>query len=126
MFFRKSEVRTDELNEQIKSLERERDSLVDRNQGLKNEMEDLKHKKQRESDEIKHIVKMREESLDIAHKKKELEREKAKERAIAEVKDQYRDKVEAGLEKQLERMQKMYGQVLERLPNVNARLKGEV
>ena len=51
-----------------------------------------------------------------------MEREKDSE--IAKVKDDYRDKLEGRLEKEVVNMKEMYGQILERLPNIN--VKGKI
>ena len=45
---------------------------------------------------------------------------------VAEVKDKYRDKLEGFLEKQKNDIKGMYDEILNRLPNVNVKLKGDV
>ena len=102
-----------------RELKREIEQLKKDKRGLKEEVEDLKLKKKMESEDIKHMVKINSERKDI-----ELEKEKVKLQSeladkIATVKDQYRDKTEKQLEKQLTNMKDMYGEILGRLPNYN-------
>ena len=108
-----------ELNGKIKSL------LDDRFE-LKQQVEDLKLKKKIEEEDIKHMVKIKEESLEIEHRKRNLELEREKDQEVAKVKDQYRDKMEAHLERQIGDIKEMYGEILKRLPEVRVRLKGDV
>lgn len=124
--FRKSNQRSEVVKLQIKTLEAERDSLNDELQGVRDELATLKQKKKMEDEDIRHLVKIKEEKLNIEHQKRELERDRQKEAEIAKVKDEYRDKMERELQKQIDRMKDMYGEILQRLPNVNVRLKGDV
>ncbi|MCK5236500.1 MAG: hypothetical protein KAR06_05880, partial [Deltaproteobacteria bacterium] len=66
-------------------------------------------------------IKQDRERKDIAIEKEKLRLEGEKATAIAGVKDTYRDKTEAQLEKQLANMKSMYGEILERLPNYNVK-----
>jgi hypothetical protein len=109
----------DELQDKVISLELER-------RDLKEEVEDLKLKKKTSEEDIKHMVKMKEERLAIDHERKALALEKEKEQAIATVKDKYRDKTEAYLNEQIKRADGMYAEILERLPNINVNMKGKV
>ena len=118
MFKRKQE-RAVELEGKIKSLKRDRTRL-------KEEVEDLKLEKKISDEDIKHMVKMKEEKLSLDFKKKEMDIEQEKQVAIAEVKDQYRDKVEKTLETQKNDIKEMYQQILGRLPDINVKLKGDV
>lgn len=126
---------TGDLKTRAEKLEKELEALRVERLDLKDEVGDLKLKKKVEEEDIKHMVMMKEERLDLKHLKKtaELEAEYAtknagaeleKQKAIGEVKDKYRDKAEAVLEKQVNDMKDMYGQILERLPNVAVKLKG--
>ena len=76
-------------------------------------------------EDIQHMVKMKEEknALELEKEKIRLQGEQAE--RIAKVKDEYRDKVEKGLEKQNDNLKTMYGQILERLPDVKVKLTGE-
>ena len=110
----KLEQEKDDLKKIISGLETEK-------KGLKEEVSDLKLKKKMEEEDIKHMVKIDRERKDISLEKEKLKLEGEKSDAIANVKDTYRDKTEAQLEKQLSNMKGMYGEILERLPNYNVK-----
>ena len=97
------------------------ESLRKEIQGLKNELATLKHKKKITEEDIKHMVRMREEKIEVLNEKKNLERDKEQQLAIAAVKDEYRDKLEARLHTEVDNIKDMYGQILERLPTVTVR-----
>ena len=111
------------IKDRNKELETECDTLRGDRRELKDEVEQLKLKKKIEEEDIKHMVKMKEERLDLEHQKHLQKSEMDKQKEIGEIKDKYRDKTEAQLEKQLTSMKEMYGEILERLPNINAKLK---
>ena len=75
-------------------------------------------------DETKHLVKMKIEEVELGAQRKELELELATQKRIHEVQLEYQEKLENELKAQLERIQDMYGEVLERLPNI--KLTGDV
>lgn len=118
MFWNKDS-KKDELKTIIRGLEEERSQL-------KREVEDLKSKKQIEEEQIKHLVKIKDEKREIEYKRKEMDIEAEKNKEIAKVKDDYRDKMERNLISQKEDILKMYSEILERLPNVNAKLSGKL
>jgi len=120
-FAPKNGSRSIDLRMQLGKLEVERDDLTDRNTQLKQDVEMLKATKDREERELQHLMKMKEEALEIKFQKKEIELERTQQTAIAEVKDTYRDKMEAELKNQLGSMQTMYGQILERLPTIKVK-----
>ena len=109
MWFDKRELQAD-----ITRLEKDKRTLKD-------ELEDLKHQKKLESEDIKHMVKINNERKDIELEKEKAKLEREQATAIAKVKDDYRDKTEKQLEKQLTNMKDMYGEILERLPNYNVK-----
>lgn len=111
--------RTTKLKNDIRSLEDERDTIVDENRKVKDELAELKQTKKMEDENIRHLVKIKEERLEIQHERKTQE-------AIAKVKDEYRDKQESLLNKQLEQGEKRYAEILARLPDVSVALKGKV
>lgn len=111
-----------EINE-LKGNTIERDKLREQVRSLKDDIESLKSKKKIEEEDIKHMVRLKEERMEVANQKKELEMEREKDTAIAAVKDDYRDKLEGRLEKEVVNMKEMYGQILERLPNISAKVK---
>lgn len=108
-----------ELEDQLKELKEDRTAL-------KEEVADLKLKKKIEDEDIKHMVKMEREVLELEFQKKTVEMEKTQQETIGTVKDEYRDKVEKNLAEQLKDIKEMYKEVLARLPNVQVKMKGSV
>lgn len=113
----------EELESEKKGLEVVIKGLESDKKSLKEQVEELKLKKKLEDEDIKHMVKMAEESSALALQKKELALEKEKAKDVAEVKDKYRDKLEKNLEKQLVDMRGMYDAILKRLPDVSVKMK---
>ena len=118
--------RPEKLKQDIYTLEDERDGLTDENRKVKDELAELKQKRKMEDEDIRHLVKIKEGKLDLEHQKRQVKLEGEQQQAIATVKDDYRDKLESTLQKQVEDVKDMYGEILKRLPNVNVRLKGDV
>ncbi|MAF80097.1 hypothetical protein CL629_03405 [bacterium] len=112
-----NDVEVTELREKVDALKRQRRTL-------RENVEDLKIEKKVSEEDIKHMVRMKEEKLALEYDKKEIDWFKAKEKEIAAIKDQYRDKIEKNLEKESARTQEMYNEILKRLPNVNVKLQG--
>lgn len=102
---------------QIDSLKTERDSL-------KEELAALKLKKKIEEEDIKHMLHMKTEAMELEKERMDMKFEKKAEKAIREAHDKYRTKVEDMLGKQVTDLKEMYGQILARLPDVNVKLKG--
>lgn len=107
-------VKLDEYAKEVKSLRESKDELH-------LDIKKLKLEKKNEIEETKHLVKLRDEKREIEFKKKEMDIEAQKVKAIAEVKDSYRDKMEAQLKNETDAIKKMYAQILERLPNYNVK-----
>lgn len=105
-----------ELKAIIEGLETERSEL-------KRDVEDLKSKKKIEEEQIKHLVKIKDEKRELEYKGKEMDLEAAKNKEVAALKDKYRDKLEANLIAQKDDIKGMYSEILARLPDVTARLK---
>lgn len=93
---------------------------------LKDELSELKQTKKMEEEDIKHMVKIQKERNAIELEKKTMELEREKQNEVAEVKDEYRDKTEVQLKSESTNMKEMYGQILKRLPNISANLKGGI
>lgn len=113
-----------EASNKIKKLEDKIESLTKEKLELYDKVETLKVDKKTSEEDIKHMIKKKEEMLDIKFQKKELETEKKKAEDIANVKDEYRDKLEKRLEIEVSNMKDMYGEILKRLPNVNYKING--
>ena len=110
----------------LNNYESEIKGLRERKHDLTLEIEKVKLEKKNEMEETKHLVKLRDEKREIEFKKKEMDLEAEKAKAIAAVKDSYRDKMEAQLKNETENIEVMYGQILERLPSIKVGLKGQV
>lgn len=132
MFNLKLKAQKEELEKEVRILkakladESVLDGLKRSVRTLKDELAELKQTKKMEEEDIKHMVKIHKERNAIELEKKTAELERAKHNEVAEVKDDYRDKMETRLQTEVTNMKEMYGQILERLPKVTARLKGDL
>jgi len=118
--------RNKSLKVKIAELESETDSLMRERHILKKEVEDLKLKKKIETEDIKHMIKIREEKQAIEKVKYEIKCDREKEKDVAIVKDEYRDKLEKRLELEVTNMKGMYSEILKRLPNVSYEMTKKV
>lgn len=123
MWWSKKEEAKMDFSARCEKLEGKLQGLYDERVTLKEQVEDLKIEKKTSEEDIKHMVKMKEERLDIEFQKKVMELERKKQEEVAKVKDDYRDKLETNLVAQKDDIKDMYGEILERLPNINARLR---
>ena len=126
MWFSKKKENFEELESEKKELERKNESLREERMGLKEEVENLKLKKKISDEDIKHMVKMKTEAMELDFKKREVEEDGKRATKIAAVKDKFQDKMEAQLTKETDNIKEMYSQILQRLPNVNAKLTGSL
>lgn len=122
----REEIQRLKSSDSVDSLEREKDSLEAEVKRLKEEIQKLKVKRKIEDEDIKHMIKMKEERKDLEYERKVAEIEASKAEEIAAIKDEYRDKIEQQLETQKDDMKEMYGEILKRLPDMSVRLKGNV
>ena len=97
------------------------DSLNGQIRTLKDEVADLKHEKKITEEDIKHMVRIKEEKMAVEAERKEVQRDCKQQEAIATVKDEYRDKMESRLQSEVDNIKDMYGQILQRLPKVSVR-----
>ena len=134
-FFNNNE--TAAIKKRIAALETERSKLFDEVLELRETNENLKLEAKIKEEDIKHMVRMKEEkmALEADRKKHELQVEYDKmsvelakqfEHDKAEIKDQYRDKLEKRLETEVKNMKEMYGEILQRLPTITAKMKGSL
>ena len=132
MFNRKLKAQKEELEREVRLLkakladESQLDRLREQLRLTKDELAEVKQKKKMEEEDIKHMVKIHKERNAIELEKKTMELEREKQTEIAEVKDNYRDKTETQLKSESNNMKEMYGQILERLPNLSANLNGKL
>ena len=110
----------------LAKLEKQRDELKEQVEDLTLQVTTLKHEHKLADEDVKHMVRIREEQLDVEYDKKVVELERKTQEEIAKVKDEYRDKLEKRLQAEVDNIKEMYAQILERLPNVTAKLRGEV
>mgnify|MGYP003133356900 CR=1 FL=1 len=114
---------------EVVNLRREKRQLEDDLAKLKHnhhlDLEKIESKKKIADEDIKHMVKMKEEKLQVEYEKNSLKNERSKDIEVAEIRDDYRIKIEQRLETEVKNMKEMYGEILKRLPNVNVRLKGD-
>lgn len=131
-FWNKQEpVKTGEdRSELLNKLRAEKKSLVKDIEAHKNTIEKLKreareaeHKRKLEDEETRHLIKLREEKLELDFDRKNMDREKEKADAISKIREEYRDKIEEGLELRSQELREMYTEILGRLPNVNVMLE---
>ena len=101
-------------------------TLKEQVEKLKKEILDLEDVKRREDENIKHSTKIIMEKNEIEFEKEKAVLLRQKDEEVAKIKDEYRDKMEKTLEKNIEDGNKRYSEILERLPTVRVGLKGEV
>lgn len=92
-------------------------------QNLKDEKRDLESKKKVELAEIEHLVKMKEEMLDIENQKKENELVAGYQKKEMELQSDYHKKVMTTIEKAQSDIKDVYKEIMARLPNVNVEMK---
>jgi hypothetical protein len=116
----------DALRDANERLERERGELLDKVLHLEERAKKAELDRQMTEDEIKHMVKLKTEREEVAFQKREMELKAEHQAEIHRLQREYADKVEKDLKAQIDRMQDMYGEVLARLPNITAKLGGNV
>lgn len=112
-----------ELENKIADQKRELKRLEKDAEAARKELETFKHKKKLEEEDIKHMRRIEMEKLKQEAITKEIEMERKKDKEIAVVRNEYRDKLEKRLQTEVDNMKGMYNQILERLPNINVKGK---
>ncbi|MBL4891439.1 MAG: hypothetical protein JKX91_06390 [Rhizobiaceae bacterium] len=116
----------DELLKKCTELESEvaeRDRLRQEVRDLKDDLAGLKSKKKIEEENIKHMVKMKEEKMELDFQKRVLEMERGSAETIAKIKDQNQEEIKGMLVSEKTTIKDMYSEILERLPNISAKMK---
>lgn len=98
--------------------------LEDQISSLEIELDRVKARKKTEEQELKHMIKMKEERNQIEFDRKVMDSQRVMDDKIADIKDGYRDKIEERLIKEGENIKDMQTEILKRLPNISARLTG--
>ena len=114
------------LETKVSTLKNEKENLQDNIYELRRDISTMKSKFKVDEEQIKHMVKMAEEANEIKYQQKVLSNDKEKWTSIEKIKDSYRDKLEERLQKEVLDIKEMYGQVLERLPNINGKFTGKL
>ena len=90
---------------------------------LKDELEELKTKKVMEEREIKHLVKLKEEKLDVENQKKVLEMRQEYQDMTTTLQKEYHEKQLKDIDVARKEMKEVHGEILKRLPNITAALE---
>ena len=114
------------IEQSIENLLQEKVTLQNSVVELKGQLKEVQQDKKLEQEDIKHMIKMREEAFEVEKQKFELGCERAKDSAIAAVKDEHRDKLEELLHGQIKDGKDLRKEILDRLPNISAKLTGAV
>ncbi len=86
---------------------------------LKRDLEELKLEKEIAERDIRHLVTLKEEKLELDHQKKEVELEGTFQKKEMVLQKEYHDKVLAQTEKAGKEMTAIHEQILEKLPTFN-------
>ena len=125
MFFKKNK-KEQKLIEQISSLMKDKEELVEEVWDLKNEVKGLKMVKKAEEEDLRHKIRMKEEKNAIELEKEKVVLARAKDDEVLGIREEYRKKLEERLTKEVESIRGMYSEILARLPDVNATLRGKI
>jgi len=117
---------TVELQREIDGLEIEKTRLDLEVTRLTKLTKELALEKKISEEDIKHMVRLKEERMEVKAEKDTLEMQRKADERVMVIKLEYQGKVEDGLTKQLNEFHAMYDAVLNRLPDINVELKGKV
>ena len=127
MFFKKEFYRLEERNiklqDEIKSLESERFHLKQKVEDIKIELKNLELKKKIDDEDIKHLVKMEKEKMEITKERFLIEKEREFQAKLDEQRNIYQNKLVSELQNQITNIKEMYAGIVKLLPDVNVRLK---
>lgn len=124
--YKKLQGEYDELLKKCTALESEvveRDRLRQEVRNLKDDLAGLKSKKKIEEENIKHMVKMKEEKMELDFQKRVVEIERESAEKIAKIKDTNQEEIKDMLVSEKTTIKDMYSEILERLPNISAKMK---
>ena len=130
-------VETKGLREDIKLLQQANEGLKKEKMALREEVEELKLKKRLEQEEIRHMVKISEEKTRQEVENEKIALQKKFQEDISKFKEEQRlelvkslkefhAKLEKNAASELNRMQKMYDQIMGIMPKVNLMLEKKV
>ena len=119
--------RLDEIQKQLKpENESDKEYLEGKIKKLKEQVSDLEYKHKQEKRDIEHLVKIKEEKLNIEFEKRETVLRGELDKKLHKVKDEYHNKLLNHTENSKNDVKEMYSEILSRLPNINAHLKGKM
>lgn len=84
------------------------------------EIEEREHQKVMHEQKLEHQVKIKIEALEIMHDKKVVELDRQKNEEVAEIRDEYRDKIEKNLEDRITDLKTQTDKVMEFIPKVES------
>lgn len=90
---------------------------------LKDEIESLKVTKKMEQREIEHLVKLKEEKLNIEHQKRKVEQQADYQIKLMAMQTEYYDLTIKNLDDARKEMKEIYTEIMQRLPNITAALE---
>ena len=108
------------LQEEIGSANEKLVDLRTDKRTLEEEVHQLKHEHKLEKENIKHMVKIKEEKNEVELAKKEVALEREKHDEIEKIKDEYRDKLEKFLTKQIADQKDTHEKLMEHMPKIEA------
>lgn len=90
---------------------------------LKDEIQSLETTKKMEQREIEHLVKLKEEKLNIEHEKRKVKQQADFQTKLMAMQTEYYDLTIKNLNDARGEMKQIYTQIMERLPNITASLE---
>ncbi len=100
--------------------------LVDKKSELTVQIAELKHKHKLEKEDIEHLVRIKQEKLDVDFEKKTIELERNHAAELNQQAKDFNEKMTGQLSRETDNIKSMYEKVLERLPNVSAHIGNSI
>lgn len=110
------------IEQEKEDLVKSRDKLRDEISSLKAEVRDLQLKRKIEEEDIKHMIKLEREQLELEKQKFQNQQELKTMQEIGKVRAEYAVKIENHLISKNDEANERYSQILERLPNISMEL----
>ena len=108
----------------VLDLQNQIDNLTTEKRKIKDDLLDLKKAKELEKTEIEHLIALKEERMNLKMSQKEVELEGKYQQKELELRKKTYDEMVTHIEKVATDTKELYGKIMERLPNVNVRMKG--
>jgi len=91
---------------------------------LRRSVEDLTIKRKIENEDVKHLIRLQQDKLESEFRQDKLNTEKQFREQVMQIREEHQNKREKDLSDQTARLEKMYSEILQRLPNIAVKLKG--